>query len=155
MRTTSCLIFIILFTSAIHSQTDEKNINIHNYDNSSVKTTPSDSNCSKIFDRYSGCYFIDKAPKMLTNSDSLKSWLKYPQEALAHKIEGTVYVKILLDTTGLPICEMVIKGLPYGCNEEAIRLTKRLRFSPAMQIHKKVILPFVIPINFKLTPSKN
>ncbi|MCL5029118.1 MAG: hypothetical protein M1480_08880 [Bacteroidetes bacterium] len=33
---------------------------------------------------------------------------------MKHQIEGTVYVKILLDTTGLPICEMVIKGLHLG-----------------------------------------
>jgi len=110
------------------------------------------SNCEKVSNLLESVDFVpvDSMPKMLTNTDSIKAWTKFPVEAIKHKIEGKVYIKLLVDLTGIPLCEKVIKGLSYGCNEEALRVAKMIRFSPAIQKKRKIRVYVVVPIEFKL-----
>ena len=48
--------------------------------------------------------------------------LKYPKEALANKIEGSVYLRYGIDYKGNVIETKVISSLGYGCAEEAVRI---------------------------------
>ncbi|MBK7336771.1 MAG: TonB family protein [Saprospirales bacterium] len=48
--------------------------------------------------------------------------LRYPEEALNNKIEGTVVVKYAIDHLGKVTDAKVIAGIGHGCDEEAIRL---------------------------------
>ncbi len=58
----------------------------------------------------------------------VKKELRYPKEALAAKIEGTVSVQYTVDYKGKVIEARVIAGIGYGCDEEALRIVKRLLF---------------------------
>jgi len=66
-----------------------------------------------------GCISVEKMPAIIGSLDSLHLRLIYPQEALKHKIEGKVYVLVTIDTLGNPFCQKIIKGIGYGCDEEA------------------------------------
>ena len=115
----------------------------HNY--------PLDSNCIKIYNKADiGCVFLEKAPKLLSNPDSIKAWTIFPEEAKKHLIYGRVFIKLRVDTLGVPECEMILWGIPYGCNEAALNVVKRMRFSPAIQAHRKFVATIVIPIEFRL-----
>ena len=76
---------------------------------------------------------------------------KYPDFAKNNGITGKVYVRFTIDTTGKVIDVKVIKGLGYGCDEEAIRIIKLLpNWVPAKRNGKAVKVRIGFPINFNL-----
>jgi TonB family protein len=76
--------------------------------------------------------------------------MKYPPEALKAKVEGSVSVRYTLDYTGKVVDAKVKKGLGYGCDEEALRVVKLLRFEVPQSRKKKVRIHQDIKINFNL-----
>lgn len=76
--------------------------------------------------------------------------LKYPKEALSEKVEGTVIIRYALDYRGKVVDAKVKKGLGHGCDEEALRVVKMLRFEVPQERKKKVRINQDINIHFKL-----
>lgn len=58
----------------------------------------------------------------------IETGLIYPEEAREKRIEGIVYLTAEIDDNGKVFHVEIIKGLAGGCNEEAIRLIKNVRF---------------------------
>jgi protein TonB len=84
-------------------------------------------------------------------NDFIYSNLRYPQEAQNHKIEGIVICKYDIDHEGNVIDVKVIKGLGYGCDEEAIRVIKLLKFEvPKNPRGLRIIFHKDIKIQFKM-----
>ncbi len=54
--------------------------------------------------------------------------LKYPEEALHQRIEGTVHLEYVVNGLGKIVNVKLLEGIGYGCDEEAIRLIKSLVF---------------------------
>jgi protein TonB len=95
--------------------------------------------------------------------------LRYPDEALEQKVEGVVRARVTIDVAGKVVKVDVIKGLGYGCDEEAIRVLKLLVFKiPGNKIrkgffHQTFNVTFKLPqpkpkasglqINYHYTPS--
>jgi len=97
---------------------------------------------------------------------------KYPKDALENKIEGTVYLKYTIDHKGNVIDAKVIKSLGHGCDDEAVRVVKLLKFKVPknrgvrVKFHKNIQIHFRIPkkkskpqqqtvqYNYTVTPSK-
>jgi TonB family protein len=52
--------------------------------------------------------------------------LKYPEKALQNKISGVVIIEVIANDDGTLTDPVVIKGLGYGCDEEALRMVKRM-----------------------------
>lgn len=80
--------------------------------------------------------------------------LKYPPEALKAKVEGTVVVRYGLDYTGKVTDAKVKKGIGHGCDEEAMRVVKLMRFTVPQSSKKKVRIHQNINIHFKLPKKK-
>ncbi len=76
--------------------------------------------------------------------------LSYPQEALTEKVEGTVVLKYSIDYQGNVVDAKVISGLGYGCDEEAIRLVRLLKFEVPKNRGVKVLFHKDIKIHFRL-----
>jgi len=57
-----------------------------------------------------------------------KENLKYPHAAIENKIEGDVVVKYKVTDRGEVLDVVVEHGIGYGCDEEAIRLVRLLKF---------------------------
>lgn len=52
----------------------------------------------------------------------IKENLKYPEQALENKIEGSVIIKYNVSDRGEVFDVAVEHGIGYGCDEEAVRL---------------------------------
>lgn len=84
---------------------------------------------------------------------SIQNRLIYPPDALERRIEGNVYIRVKIDSLGIPYDLFLIKGIGLGCDEEAIRLVRTAKFLPAYDNGKSVNCHIAIPIKFRL-PDK-
>ena len=76
--------------------------------------------------------------------------LRYPVEALENKIEGTVFVKYDIDFQGNVVDAKAVTGLGHGCDEEALRLVKMLKFKVGKSRGIRVLFHKNIQIHFRL-----
>ena len=87
-------------------------------------------------------------------SKFVEEQLKYPDEAIKHQIEGTVVVKIEINYLGDVVDAHIISGLGHGCDQEAVRVVKLLKFKIAKIHQLKVSFFKTINIGFKLPRQK-
>ena len=83
----------------------------------------------------------------------LMKHLRYPEEAEKAGKEGMVLLQVLLDAEGNVKDTRIIRGVGYGCDEEAVRAVKEMEFTPASYGGKHVAMWFSIPIRFSLQAS--
>lgn len=79
--------------------------------------------------------------------------LRYPNEAKAANIQGTVYVKFVILKDGSVYDIKVVRGLAngFGLNKEAVRLVESMpKWTPGKQRGIPVPVYFTLPIRFKL-----
>tara|TARA_B100000609_G_C17181839_1_gene417528 strand:+ start:276 stop:632 length:357 start_codon:yes stop_codon:yes gene_type:complete len=105
--------------------------------------------------------FINKSVFLGDNKELKKiisNNLIYPEMALINKIEGNVYLNYKINPKGEVYDIIVTKGIGYGCDKEAKRLVKLLKYSNAnnrkirVTTYKKIIIKFKLPKenNFKI-----
>ncbi len=76
--------------------------------------------------------------------------IKYPDAALQNNISGKVYVKMVVEPDGTLSHIHVIKGIGYGCDEEALRLVKNMpKWEAGMINGHKVRVYSNLSISFK------
>ncbi len=81
--------------------------------------------------------------------------LRYPPEALAQKTEGTVSVRFDIDHKGDVVGAKTIgHALGQGCDEEAIRLVRALKFMVDKPRGMRVVYHKNIQIHFKLPQAR-
>ena len=99
--------------------------------------------------------FIKKA-EYPGGSEALKKFIKnnlrYPKEALMHRVEGSVFLRYEGNEEGKVHNISVINGLGYGCDEEAKRIIRLLKYSKVKNRGLKVNTKFKLTIHFKLPP---
>jgi TonB family protein len=87
--------------------------------------------------------------------DFIKANLKYPDDALENKVEGSVTLEYDVDVFGKVIAVRVKHGIGYGCDEEAIRLVSLLKYPKRKYQGLRVVFHMNIHIHFRLhTASK-
>ena len=90
-----------------------------------------------------------KGPKSLFKF--LKKHLEYPEMAIRHEIQGKVFIQFLVDKKGSLSQFEVVRGLGYGCDEEALRVAKMMpAWEPGMQSGNPVAIKYTIPITFEI-----
>ena len=78
--------------------------------------------------------------------------LVYPKEAKEAGIEGVVFVEFYIEKDGTVCDAKVLRGIGYGCDEEALRVIGLMpKWSPGKQRGKAVRVRYTLPINFKLS----
>ncbi|MEA3432032.1 MAG: energy transducer TonB [candidate division WOR-3 bacterium] len=75
---------------------------------------------------------------------------KYPEIGRKAGIEGIVYLKLLLDTTGYVIDVKVVKSLNPAFDESAAKAARTWRFTPAKQRDRPVRVWLGYPVRFTL-----
>ena len=76
----------------------------------------------------------------------------YPQEAIDAGVEGRVFVEFYIEKDGSVTNGKVLKGIGYGCDEEALRVIGLMpKWYPGKQRGKAVRVRYTLPINFKLS----
>jgi protein TonB len=77
--------------------------------------------------------------------------LRYPVQARDEGIQGRVTVSFVVEKNGELSNVKVLKGIGYGCDEEAIRVIKKSPFwKPGFQNGRPVRVSYVMPIVFRL-----
>lgn len=77
--------------------------------------------------------------------------LKYPAEARTKGIEGTVFVKFVVEEDGSVTKPEIVKSVGSGCDEEVLRVIGLMpKWSPGRKAGKAVASSFTLPIKFKL-----
>ena len=75
----------------------------------------------------------------------------YPQEAKEAGIEGKVFVEFYIEGDGTVCDAKVLRGLGYGCDEEALRVIGLMpKWRPGKQRGKAVRVRYTLPVTFKL-----
>lgn len=81
----------------------------------------------------------------------LRNNISYPQMAKESNIQGTVFVTFVVEPDGFISNVKVLRGIGGGCDNEAIRVVKKMpRWSPGKQRGKPVRVQFNLPIKFVL-----
>jgi periplasmic protein TonB len=76
------------------------------------------------------CYSYEKLPEVVGGLESIQSRLTYPELAKNLRIEGKVYILVSLDSLGNLESAVVIKGLGFDFDEEALRVVRSSIFTP-------------------------
>ena len=76
--------------------------------------------------------------------------LRYPDEALERQIEGTVYLSYTVNNDAEIEDIKVIKGIGFGCDEEAIRVISLLKYGVPHNRGMRVRSTMKTRINFQL-----
>lgn len=74
----------------------------------------------------------------------------YPEEAKKNKIEGKVFVKVLVDKNGNAKKTVILKSENEILNNAAMEAAKKSTFTPAMQKGKPIAVWVVLPYKFTL-----
>ena len=99
--------------------------------------------------------FAEQMPEFPGGDNALMSFLqrniKYPIKALKKNIEGIVMINFVVERDGRISKVNVTKGIGGGCDEEALRVIKKMpKWKPGKQGGKPVPVYFDIPVNFKI-----
>lgn len=81
----------------------------------------------------------------------INSHIKYPSAAQRGNISGRVFVKFVVEKDGSIGSIEILKGIGFGCDEEAARVIKSMpRWSPAKQNGKSVRVYYNMPVFYRL-----
>jgi protein TonB len=99
--------------------------------------------------------FAEQMPEFIGGDNALMAFLqkniKYPAKALKNNIQGVVMINFVVHTDGSIRKANVTKGIGGGCDEEALRVIKKMpKWKPGMQAGKAVPVYFDVPVNFKI-----
>ncbi len=95
---------------------------------------------------------LDGGKKLL--KQFIRQHLRYPEEALNNKIEGDVIVKYKVTGKGEVTNPEIVKGLGYGCDQEAIRLVNMLQYEPVKNRGLRIVTDNRIKIPFRMEQAK-
>jgi TonB family protein len=95
-------------------------------------------------------------PEFPGGKDALKNYIKsnlvYPEEALKKRVQGVVQLLAEIDDNGVVNDVHIEKGLGAGCDEEAARLIKNVRFGGVRNRGIRLKTRKKFKIHFKLPP---
>jgi periplasmic protein TonB len=77
--------------------------------------------------------------------------IRYPSAASRANVSGKVFMTFVVNTDGSITDVSVLKGLGFGCDEEAMRVVKGMpKWKPGKQSGRAVRVKYNLPINFQL-----
>ncbi len=92
----------------------------------------------------------EQMPEPIGGMYAIQAGIKYPEIAKRAGIQGRVFVKAFIDSSGIVVKAEVIKGIGAGCDESAMEAVKNVKFIPGKQRGKSVNTQVTVPILFKL-----
>jgi len=98
---------------------------------------------------------VEQMPEFPNGQEALMLYIakqiKYPAEAKKAGAQGRVFIGFIVEPDGSLSDFKVLRGIGYGCDEEALRVAKSMpKWKPGMQNGETVRVSYLIPINFKL-----
>ena len=77
--------------------------------------------------------------------------MNIPKEAIMNHISGEVQVSFIIDQNGIAGNYKVVRGIGFGCDEEALRMAKQIpnNWSPGKLNNEPVTVEYILTIGFK------
>ena len=102
-----------------------------------------------------GIMLVDQKPEFAGGNAGMAAFLqknlKYPSAAVRANIQGRVFVQFTVGTDGRIENVTPIKGIGFGCDEEAVRVIKLMpEWKPGKQGGVPVRVKFTLPIVFQM-----
>lgn len=99
--------------------------------------------------------FAEQQPEFIGGQQALARFLqknlKYPSAAARAGVQGKVYVEFSVGTDGRIERAKTIKGIGFGCDEEALRVINLMpEWRPGKQSGRPVRVRFTLPVAFQL-----
>lgn len=104
---------------------------------------------------------LETAPHPIFTNDKISlagfiaANLKYPEAAIKQNLSGIVKVGFIVEPHGRPSNIRILNSLGAGCNEEAIRIVRMIKWMPGTINHTAVRTRMSISINFSLEPGRD
>jgi len=77
--------------------------------------------------------------------------MNYPRLAIRNNVTGKVFVQFVIDKDGRITDVKSVKGIGFGCDEEAVRVLENApKWIPGKQRGREVKVRMVLPITFSL-----
>ncbi len=77
--------------------------------------------------------------------------IKYPGAASRANVSGRVFLQFVVNIDGSITDVEVVKGVGFGCDEEAVRVVKGMpKWKPGRQSGRAVRVKYTLPVNFQL-----
>ena len=92
----------------------------------------------------------EQMPSPIGGIKAIQEKIRYPEIAKRAGIEGRVFVKAFINSTGTVSKTEIIRGIGGGCDEMAMHAVKNTKFTPGRQKGKPVNVQVTVPILFKL-----
>ena len=93
----------------------------------------------------------EKMPTPVGGYEGIMKKIAYPDIAQKTKTEGKVYVLIYVNEKGEVDDVKVVKGIGYGCDDEAVKAIKKTKFTPGIDKGVSVKTKFSLALTFKLS----
>ena len=98
---------------------------------------------------------VEQQPEYPGGMDALRTFLtknlNYPRSAASAGISGRVFVSFVVNTDGSLADVQVLKGIGFGCDEEATRVVQKMpHWRPGKQSGRAVRVKYNLPIAFSL-----
>ncbi|MCP9762234.1 M56 family metallopeptidase [Lacihabitans soyangensis] len=98
---------------------------------------------------------VEQSPEFFGGQTEMYKYLgqniQYPADAQRANVSGKVFVKFIVEDDGSIGNVEVMKGIGFGCDEEAIRVVKSMpRWKPGVQNGKNVRVYYNMPIVYRL-----
>jgi TonB family protein len=91
--------------------------------------------------------------ELIGGYEALKAQLRYPTAAQAKQVQGKVTLQLRIDQAGIPQDVVVVKGLGYGCDEEALRVMRAARYRNRAGQDREVRV--MLPFPYSPAPTQN
>ena len=116
-----------------------------------VKNSTSDTLATDVMDP---SVYADAVNIKTTSGKSVSRFLaenyNFPDEAIEQEINGTIYIQFIVEKDGTVNQVTIEKGLCKVCDEEAVRVVKRLRVNPVLIDGKAERVRYRVPIRLLL-----
>ncbi len=98
---------------------------------------------------------VEQQPEFPGGAGALMSYLgkniKYPAAASRANVSGRVFMTFIVNTDGSIQGAEVLKGLGFGCDEEALRVVRSMpKWKPGKQSGRPVRVKYNLPVSFVL-----
>ena len=104
---------------------------------------------------------LETAPHPIFTNDKINlaafiaANLQYPEAAIKQNLSGVVKIAFIVEPHGRPSNIQILNSLGAGCNEEAIRIARLIKWMPGTVNHMAVRTRMSISINFNLEPGND
>ena len=103
---------------------------------------------------------VEQMPEFPNGQEALMLYIakqvKYPAEAKKAGAYGRVFIGFIVEPDGSLSDFKVLRGIGYGCDEEALRVVKSMpKWQPGMHRGKAVRVQYLVPVNFRLEEKQD